>query len=152
VLAEQQGAIRRDGTFRARRIARLDRQRSAAAVAQARVIERERAERLGELVALPVALVASCTRTRPFRRCGTCGLVAYAAAPSLRAALCATTLARLDAARTGAEPAPPSWPAGLDEHSEAGRTQINVWIKRAGRERSLEEVLGEARRGSGALA
>jgi hypothetical protein len=55
------------------------------------------------------------------------------------------TLARLDAARTGAEPVPP-WPADLDEDSEAGLTQINAWIERAGRERSLQEVLGEARR------
>jgi hypothetical protein len=56
------------------------------------------------------------------------------------------TLARLDAARTGAEPAPPPWPADLDEDSDAGLAQINAWIERAGRERSLEEVLGEARR------
>jgi hypothetical protein len=55
------------------------------------------------------------------------------------------TLARLDAARTGAEPAPP-WPADLDEDSEDGLTQINGWIERAGRERSLHEVLGETRR------
>jgi hypothetical protein len=57
----------------------------------------------------------------------------------------ARTLARLDAARSGAEPAPP-WPADLDEDSEAGLAQINAWIERAGRERSLQEVLGEARR------
>jgi hypothetical protein len=56
------------------------------------------------------------------------------------------TLARLDAARTGAEPAPPPWPADLDEDSDAGLAQINAWIERAGRERSLEEVLGAARR------
>jgi hypothetical protein len=57
----------------------------------------------------------------------------------------ARTLARLDAARTGAEPAAP-WPADLDEDSEDGLTQINAWIERAGRERSLQDVLGEARR------
>lgn len=56
------------------------------------------------------------------------------------------TLARLHAARTGAEPAPPPWPAGLDEDSESGLTQINAWIERAGRERSLHEVLDEASR------
>lgn len=56
------------------------------------------------------------------------------------------TLNRLDAARAGAEPAPPPWPADLDEDSEAGLTQINAWIERAGRERSLQEVLDEARR------
>lgn len=56
------------------------------------------------------------------------------------------TLNRLEAARSGAEPAPPPWPAGLDENTEAGLTQINAWIERAGRERSLQEVLGEARR------
>lgn len=56
------------------------------------------------------------------------------------------TVARLDAARAGAEPAPPPWPADLDEDTEAGLTQINAWIERAGRERSLEAVLGEARR------
>jgi hypothetical protein len=55
------------------------------------------------------------------------------------------TLARLEAARTGAYPAPPPWPAGLDEDSETGLTQINAWIERAGRERSLEEVLDDAR-------
>lgn len=55
------------------------------------------------------------------------------------------TLARLAAARTGAEPVPP-WPADLDEDTEAGLTQINAWIERAGRERSLQEVLGESRR------
>lgn len=55
------------------------------------------------------------------------------------------TLARLDAARTGAVPATP-WPADLDEDSEAGLTQINAWFERAGRERSLEEVLDESRR------
>lgn len=55
------------------------------------------------------------------------------------------TLARLDAARTGAEPAQP-WPADLDEGSEVGLTQINAWIERAGRQRSLQEVLGESRR------
>lgn len=54
------------------------------------------------------------------------------------------TLARLDAARSGAEPPPPPWPPGLDEDSETGLTQINAWIERAGRERSLDEVLGEA--------
>lgn len=56
------------------------------------------------------------------------------------------TLARLHAARTGAEPAPPPWPADLDEDSEAGLAQINASIERAGRERSLQEVLGESRR------
>jgi hypothetical protein len=56
------------------------------------------------------------------------------------------TLARLDAARAGAEPAPSPWPADLDEDTEEGLTQINAWIERTGRERSLEEVLGEARR------
>ncbi len=55
------------------------------------------------------------------------------------------TLARLHAALTGAEPVPPPWPTDLDEDSEAGLTQINAWIERAGRERSLEEVLDEAR-------
>ncbi|NTV61950.1 MAG: ClbS/DfsB family four-helix bundle protein [Oscillochloris sp.] len=56
------------------------------------------------------------------------------------------TLARLDAARAGAEPAPPPWPAGLDEDSAAGLAQINAWIEQAGRQRSLREVLDEARR------
>lgn len=56
------------------------------------------------------------------------------------------TLARLDAARTGAEPAPPPWPADLDEDSEAGLTAINASIEQAGRERSLQEVLDESRR------
>jgi hypothetical protein len=56
------------------------------------------------------------------------------------------TLARLNAARTGVEPAPPPWPVDLDEDSEAGLAQINAWIERAGRERSLQEVLDEARR------
>jgi hypothetical protein len=56
------------------------------------------------------------------------------------------TLARLAAAGAGAEPPPPPWPADLDEDSEDGLEQINAWIERAGRERSLQEVLGEARR------
>jgi hypothetical protein len=56
------------------------------------------------------------------------------------------TLARLEAARTGAEPAPPPWPAGLNEDSEAGLAQINAWIERAGQERSLQAVLDESRR------
>ncbi|MEN9938093.1 MAG: hypothetical protein RLZZ387_4672 [Chloroflexota bacterium] len=56
------------------------------------------------------------------------------------------TLARLDAARVGAEPEPPPWPADLDEDTEAGLAQINAWIERASRERSLQEVLDEARR------
>jgi hypothetical protein len=55
------------------------------------------------------------------------------------------TLARLDAARTGAEPVTP-WPADLDEDTEAGLVQINAWIEQAGRERSLEKVLDESRR------
>ncbi len=56
------------------------------------------------------------------------------------------TLARLDAARTGVEPAPPPWPADLNEDSEAGLAAINAWIERTGRERTLEEVLDESRR------
>jgi hypothetical protein len=55
------------------------------------------------------------------------------------------TLARLDAARTGAEPVAP-WPADLDADSEVGLTQINAWIAQSGRERTLQEVLREARR------
>jgi len=56
------------------------------------------------------------------------------------------TLARLGAARAGVEPPPPPWPAGLDEDTEAGLTQINAWIERTGRERTLQEVLDESRR------
>lgn len=56
------------------------------------------------------------------------------------------TLARLDAARAGAEPAPPPWPADLDEDSEAGLAAINAWIERTGRQRTLQEVLDESRR------
>lgn len=56
------------------------------------------------------------------------------------------TLARLDAARAGVEAPPPPWPAGLDEDTEEGLTQINAWLEQTGRQRSLQEVLDESRR------
>jgi hypothetical protein len=50
------------------------------------------------------------------------------------------TLARLEAAQYGKEPAAP-WPAHLDEEDDL--EEINDWIYRANRDRPLHEVLGE---------
>lgn len=55
------------------------------------------------------------------------------------------TQARLDAALHGHTPAPPPWPADLDENDDRDLEEINSWIYRANRDRPLQEVLDEYR-------
>jgi len=38
------------------------------------------------------------------------------------------TLSQLDAAQSGQSPAPPPWPAELDEDTDSGVDQMNDWI------------------------
>ncbi|CAN5641272.1 hypothetical protein BH10CHL1_BH10CHL1_39870 [soil metagenome] len=54
------------------------------------------------------------------------------------------TIAKLTAAKQYQSPAPPSWPAFLDEETET--EQINAWIFETNRHRSLQDVLAESRR------
>lgn len=53
----------------------------------------------------------------------------------------ANTLARLDAAVHGQAPAPPPWPAHLNEEQDVDA--INAWIYKANRDRPLRDVLDE---------
>lgn len=53
------------------------------------------------------------------------------------------TLDRLEAARDSREPAPPPWPAGLDEYHEADIDLINAWLEQTGRATSPREVIDE---------
>lgn len=52
------------------------------------------------------------------------------------------TVARLEAARDDRPPAPPPWPAGLDENHEPDVDSINAWMEQTGRGTPLREVLG----------
>jgi hypothetical protein len=54
------------------------------------------------------------------------------------------TVARLQAGLRHTEPAPPPWPAELDEDAPGGVDQINDWFYQAARERPLAAVLRES--------
>jgi hypothetical protein len=56
------------------------------------------------------------------------------------------TVARLEAAADGTEPAPPLWPIDADEDvdNEAVLERVNRWIDDTNRDRSLDDLLAEA--------
>ncbi len=59
------------------------------------------------------------------------------------------TLARLEAVRSGQIPAPPPWPAHLNEEDDV--EEINAWIYQANGDRPLREVLDEYQRSFSAM-
>lgn len=54
------------------------------------------------------------------------------------------TIAQLEAAQRNQPPAPPLWPAFLDEEKET--EQINHWIYLTNQDRPLQDILNESRR------
>ena len=54
------------------------------------------------------------------------------------------TNARLRAALDGTAPAPPPWPAELDEDAPGGVEQVNAWFYATNRDRPLAAVLRES--------
>ncbi|HMA38394.1 MAG TPA: ClbS/DfsB family four-helix bundle protein [Chloroflexia bacterium] len=52
--------------------------------------------------------------------------------------------ARLQAGLQHTAPAPPPWPAELDENAPGGVAQINAWFEQAARDRPLAAVLQES--------
>ena len=54
------------------------------------------------------------------------------------------SVARLEAAANGTEPAPPPWPDGLDTETDDGVDAINRWIYMHYHERPLDDLLAEA--------
>lgn len=54
------------------------------------------------------------------------------------------TVARMEAAASGAESVAMPWPTGMDGETDAGTEEINRWFYERGRGRSIEEILAEA--------
>jgi hypothetical protein len=54
------------------------------------------------------------------------------------------SVARLEAAASGAEPPPPPWPDGLSTETDEGVDAINRWIYEQYHDRPLAEILSEA--------
>ena len=55
------------------------------------------------------------------------------------------TVARLEAAARGEEPAPPPWPADLDDDTDEGVEAINRWIYEQNQDRPAAEILSASR-------